>query len=74
MDNYGKCEQIEAAGGTMADVVSCRVFLQPLNRATFDEMNGVYSKYFGEHKPARTTVGSTLLGIDVEIDCIVKLP
>lgn len=65
---------VEKAGGSMADVVSTRVFLQPLNRQTFDEMNAVYATFFPGGKPARTTVGCSLLDIDVEIDCIVRLP
>lgn len=65
---------LAAAGGGPADVVSCRVFLADLNEATFQEMNGVFATFFGDHRPARTTVGSQLLGIDVEIDCIARLP
>ncbi len=66
---------VEAAGAEMKDVVQCRVFLQPLNEQTFQEMNAVYEQYWAEDAaPARTTVGCTLLGIDVEIDCVVRLP
>jgi 2-iminobutanoate/2-iminopropanoate deaminase len=65
---------VEAAGGRMEDAVSCRVYLQTLNEQTFAEMNGVYEKYWGADKPARTTVGAQMLGIDVEIDCVVALP
>ena len=61
------------AGATMSDVVSCRVFLQPLNEKAFAEMNAVYARFFGDHKPARTTVGCTLLGIDVEIDATIQM-
>ena len=64
---------VEAAGGRMENAVSCRVFLQTLNAKTFAEMNGVYDKYWGVNKPARTTVGAQLLNIDVEIDCVVSL-
>ena len=65
---------VREAGASLRDVVSCRVFLQPLNEETFHEMNTVYARVFGNHRPARTTVGCTLLGIDVEIDAIVQLP
>ncbi len=65
---------VEAGGATMADVVSCRVFLQPLNAETFAEMNAAYALFFPSDKPVRTTVGCTLLNIDVEIDCIVAMP
>lgn len=62
------------AGATMTDVVSCRVFLQPLTAETFAEMNAVYARFFGDHKPSRTTIGCTLLGIDVEIDAVIQIP
>lgn len=65
---------VETAGASMADVVTCRVFLQQLTEKTFAEMNGAYEEFFDANKPARTTVGCQLLNIDVEIDCIVRLP
>ena len=40
---------------------------------TFEQMNNVYKKFWGPNPPVRTTVGSQLLNIDVEIDCIVAL-
>ena len=64
---------VEAAGCRMENAVSCRVYLQPLNAETFAEMNAVYATYWGAEKPARTTVGATLLKFDVEIDCVVAL-
>lgn len=64
---------VEAAGASMADVVSCRVFLQQITEKTFAEMNGAYEGFFTADKPVRTTVGCQLLNIDVEIDCIVRL-
>lgn len=65
---------VETAGATMDDVVSCRVFLQQITEKTFAELNAAYEGYFGENKPVRTTVGCQLLNIDVEIDCIVRMP
>jgi len=63
---------VEAAGGTMEQVVKCTVHLKDINE--FDRYNKAYAQYFGEIKPARTTVQSVLgEGIKVEIDCIVKL-
>jgi len=64
---------VEAAGGKMENAVSCRVYLQPLDTQTFEKMNGVYKTFWGANPPVRTTVGSQLLNIDVEIDCIVAL-
>jgi 2-iminobutanoate/2-iminopropanoate deaminase len=64
---------IEAAGGTMDNVVKCTVHLSDIR--DFDRYNKIYSQYFPGIKPARTTVQSVLAeGIKVEIDCIVKLP
>lgn len=63
---------VEAAGGSMSNVVKCTVHLADINE--FDRYNKVYSEYFPNIKPARTTVQSVLAeGIKVEIDCIVKL-
>lgn len=64
---------VEAAGAKLEDVVSCRVFLQPLDSSTFSRMNQVYEKFWGSHPPARTTIGCQLLNMDVEIDCIVAI-
>ncbi len=63
-----------AAGATPADVVSCRVYLANLTPETFQEMNGVYARYFGGSPPARATVGVQLPGFDVEIECVAVLP
>lgn len=63
---------IEAAGGTMEQVVKCTVHLKDINE--FDRYNQIYAQYFSGIKPARTTVQSVLAeGIKVEIDCIAKL-
>jgi len=59
---------LEAGGATMADVVKSTVHLSDL--AWFERFNKVYATYFPDPKPTRTTVGSQLLGILVEIDVI----
>ncbi|MDX6769802.1 MAG: RidA family protein [Elusimicrobiota bacterium] len=64
---------IEAAGGRMEDVVSCRMYLQPLTHETFAAMNEVYGKFWGPVPPTRTTIGCSLLDMDVEADCVVKM-
>ncbi len=56
------------AGATMGDVVKATVHLSDL--ALFGRFNAVYSSYFPDPKPVRTTVGSQLPGILVEIDVI----
>ena len=61
---------LEAAGASLADVIKCSVFLGDIR--DFKAMNEVYAEYFGEAKPARTTVQATLpaAGLKVEIDCV----
>ena len=59
---------LAAAGASMADVVKSTVHLSDLS--LFDRYNKVYATYFPDPKPVRTTVGSQLLGIMVEIDVI----
>jgi 2-iminobutanoate/2-iminopropanoate deaminase len=63
---------VEAAGGSMENVLKCTVHLTDIGE--FDRYNEVYATYFPGIKPARTTVQSVLgEGIRVEIDCIVKI-
>ena len=64
---------VEAAGGRMANVVSCRVFLQSIDDETFASMNRAYEKFFLTEPPTRTTIGCQLRNMDVEIDCIVLM-
>ena len=62
---------LAACGATMADVVRCTVYLT--NVADFAGMNAVYAEFFGNAKPARTTIGVAslpLAGAKVEIDAI----
>lgn len=59
---------LEAAGASLQDVVKTTVHLSDL--ADFEAFNNVYKRYFTEPYPVRTTVGSQLLGIKVEIDAI----
>lgn len=59
---------LEAGGATMADVVKVTAHLTDL--ANFAAYNKVYASYFPDPKPVRTTVGSQLLGMLVEIDAI----
>lgn len=59
---------LAAAGATMADVVKSTVHLSDLS--LFQRYNAVYAQYFPDPKPVRTTVGSQLPGILVEIDVV----
>ena len=65
---------LEAGGASIADVVSCRVYLSDVKPENFKELNAVYAKYFGESKPARATIGAQMPGeFDVEIECVAVL-
>ena len=61
---------LAAAGTDLAHVVKTTVYLADF--ADFAPMNEVYAARFGEHRPARATVGAAALpkGLAVEIDCI----
>jgi 2-iminobutanoate/2-iminopropanoate deaminase len=61
---------LEAAGSSLDKVVRCSVFLK--NMGDFAAMNEVYSRYFRQAPPARSTVEVARLPKDalVEIDAI----
>lgn len=59
---------LEVAGASMSDVVKSTVHLTDLS--LFPRFNDIYATYFPDPKPVRTTVGSQLLGILVEIDVV----
>ncbi len=61
---------LEAAGTSLKNVVKTTVFLADMN--DFAAMNEVYAKFFGDNKPARSTVQAARLPRDakVEIECI----
>ena len=63
---------IEAAGGSLDDIVKCTVHLSDIN--DFDKYNAVYASFFPGVKPARTTVQSVLFdGIKIEVDAIARI-
>jgi len=59
---------LESAGASLADVVKATVYLSDLS--LFPRFNQVYAGYLLDPKPVRTTVGSQLFGILVEIDAV----
>lgn len=61
---------LEAANGSLADVIRTTVFLIDLD--DFQSMNTVYATYFDLTKPARSTVQVAALpkGARIEIDAI----
>ena len=71
-------ENIEAilagAGASRNDVVRCGVFLK--DGKDFGAMNEAYIAFFGEHRPARTTVEVKFARPDmlIEIDAVAQKP
>jgi 2-iminobutanoate/2-iminopropanoate deaminase len=62
---------LSAAGSDLNHVLRCNVYLIDMNE--FGKMNAVYSRMFGDNRPARTTVQVSGLpgdGLRVEIDAI----
>jgi len=61
---------LAAAGTSLQNVVKTTVYLADM--ADFAQMNEVYAKHFGSHKPARSTVQAAGLpkGARVEIDAV----
>ncbi|AQU77847.1 MULTISPECIES: RidA family protein [Planococcus] len=61
------------AGSSFGDVIKTTVFIKDMN--DFAELNEIYATYFGDHKPARSTVEVARLPKDVkvEIEVIAKV-
>ncbi|HEU4453565.1 MAG TPA: RidA family protein [Longimicrobium sp.] len=57
---------LKAAGSDLSAVVKTTVFLRDMN--DFAAMNEVYGRWFGEHKPARSTVQAARLPRDVAVE------
>lgn len=71
LDNLGAV--LRAGGAEFRNVARATVYLTDL--ANFQALNTVYAEYFGDHKPARTTVQVAGLpkGAVLEIDLIAVL-
>ena len=66
---------LQGCGATLGDVVRCGVYLTNAN--DFKPMNEVYAEFFGDAKPARTTIIVSALPLKearVEIDAIAYKP
>lgn len=64
---------LEGSGASMTDVVKCSVFLG--KGTDFAAMNAVYAEFFGDQKPARSTIVCGFVAdILVEIDCVAYKP
>jgi 2-iminobutanoate/2-iminopropanoate deaminase len=65
---------LEGCGSSMAAVVRCGVFL--IDATDFKAMNEVYAEFFGDAKPARTTIIVAALPLKdarVEIDAVAYI-
>jgi len=71
LQNLG--EVLAAAGATFNDVIKTTIFL--VDMEDFIAVNTVYAEFFGDHKPARSTVAVKTLpkNAKVEIECIAKI-
>ncbi len=62
------------AGASFNDVVKAGVFIADMNQ--FAEINEVYAQYFGDHRPARSTVQVARLpkdvGVEIDLICVLK--
>ena len=65
---------LEGEGSSLDDVVKTTVFLTDI--ADFSAMNEVYVEAFGDHRPARSTIGVAALplGASVEIELWARPP
>jgi len=63
-------EVLEAAGSSLRNVIKTTIFLADME--DFAAVNEVYEEWFGDHKPARSTVAVKTLPKNalVEIECI----
>lgn len=64
---------LKAGGCNRSHILKTTVFLK--NFADFEKMNNVYEEFFGDHKPARTTVEVSRLPKEalVEIECVAEI-
>lgn len=63
---------LESENSSLKKVVKTTVFLSDMDN--FAKLNEVYARYFGNHKPARSTVAVKTLPKNalVEIECIAQ--
>jgi 2-iminobutanoate/2-iminopropanoate deaminase len=62
---------LEAADSGLDHVVKINTYLT--NPGQLEEYNSVYAEFFGDTKPARTSVCVTLWGVTLEIECVAVL-
>jgi len=71
MQNLQQLLKVESLD--FSDVVKATVHLQDVRR-DFASFDNAYKSYFIDSLPVRTTVGSTLLNILLEIDFVASYP
>ena len=61
---------LQAAGSSLSRVIKTTCYLVELE--DFQAFNTIYGRWFGDHKPARSTVQVSKLprGVLVEVDCV----
>lgn len=57
---------LSQAGSSFGQVIKATVFIKDMNQ--FAQVNAIYASYFGEHKPARSTVEVARLPKDVLVE------
>ncbi|MFE5324463.1 RidA family protein [Paenibacillus sp. NPDC056579] len=57
---------LSEAGAKFSDVIKATVFIKDMNQ--FAQVNEIYASYFGDHKPARSTVEVARLPKDVLVE------
>ena len=63
---------LEAAGGTLRDVVSATRFIRDVG-ANQDAINRVVGAYFGDHRPTSTTVEVVRVATDPKLKCEISV-
>lgn len=65
---------LESGGASFRHVIKATVFLKSMS--DFAVLNGIYAEYFGDHKPARSTVAVSELPkgalLEIELVAIVE--
>ncbi|WP_460914520.1 RidA family protein [Spirosoma areae] len=61
---------LQAAGSTREHVLKVTVFVSDIS--TWGEVNRVYARFFGDHRPARSVVPCSTLhyGLNIELEAI----
>jgi 2-iminobutanoate/2-iminopropanoate deaminase len=57
---------LQSASATLSDVVKTTIYLDDMD--DFAKVNEIYAEYFGDHRPARSTVAVDRLPKDVKIE------